>query len=230
MNVGVAIARNAQHNPDSPAVFEDDRELTYRALDERTSRLANALIDRYDISRSDRVALLVHNRTEVIEVLGGCAKAGATYVGLNFRLKEPEYRDILDNADPRVLITEPEYSELAKRLAGERDLKVLMIDDPGTWGLRGDARRRKCEPTTDTSRNPARRRFRDRLYQRHDRTSEGRALRRARRDAARHCRGPGIRHQARIAVADGTATQLVGEHHVCSVPSDGWCRRLLRHA
>jgi acyl-CoA synthetase (AMP-forming)/AMP-acid ligase II len=134
VNLGVAIARNARHSPESTAVFEGDRELTYRDLDERTSRLANALIDRYKINRSDRVALLVHNRAEVIEVLGGCAKAGATYVGLNFRLKEPEYLDILDNADPRVLITEPEYAELATRLADERDLEVLMIDDPGDEG------------------------------------------------------------------------------------------------
>lgn len=134
MNLGVAIARNARHSPDSTAVFEGDRELSYRALDDRTSRLANLLIDEYGVRPADRVALLVHNRTEVIEVLGGCAKGGATYVGLNFRLKEPEYRDILDNADPRVLITEPEYSELAMRLAGERDLKVLMLDDPGPGG------------------------------------------------------------------------------------------------
>ena len=134
MNLGICIARNARENPSGTAVFEGDRALTHAALDDRTSRLANALKERLGVERGDRVVLLVHNRTEVVEVLGGCAKAGAVYVGLNFRLKEPEYHDVLDNADPRVLITQPEYAELASRLAEQRDLQVILLDDDTPHG------------------------------------------------------------------------------------------------
>lgn len=134
MNIGVAIARNALQHPTATAVFDGDRSLTYPQLDERTARLANVLRGRFGVGRGERVALLVHNRLEVVEVLGGCAKAGVTYVGLNFRLKPREYADILDNAEPRVLITEPEYAELAARLAAERDLAVVLLDDDGPEG------------------------------------------------------------------------------------------------
>jgi acyl-CoA synthetase (AMP-forming)/AMP-acid ligase II len=127
MNVGVAIARSARRAPDATAVFEGDRELTYRELDERTSRLANALLERYAIERGDRVALLVHNRAEVVVVLGGCAKAGAVYCGLNFRLAEPEYEAIFENAEPRLLITEPAFGDLAERLSQRFGVPVLTI-------------------------------------------------------------------------------------------------------
>jgi len=134
MNIGVAIERSARRGPDATAVFAADRRLTYAQLDERTARLANVLRDHFDLRRGDRVALLVHNRIEVVEVLGGCAKAGLIYCGLNFRLAEPEYESIFENAEPRLIITEPEYAELASRLTQRSDVPVLQLDDPGPDG------------------------------------------------------------------------------------------------
>ncbi len=129
MNVGVAIARAARRSPDATAVFEGERELSYRDLDDRTSRLANALHERFSIARGERVALLVHNRLEVVEVLGGCAKAGAVYCGLNFRLGESEYEAIFENAEPRLLITEPGFEALAEHLSQRYAVPVLTLGD-----------------------------------------------------------------------------------------------------
>jgi acyl-CoA synthetase (AMP-forming)/AMP-acid ligase II len=129
MNIGVAIARSALRSPDATAVFEGERSLSYRQLDERTARLANSLLDDFGLQRGDRVALLVPNRTEVVEVLGGCAKAGLIYCGLNFRLAEAEYESIFENAGPRLLITQPEHAELAARLSDRHGIPVLQLDD-----------------------------------------------------------------------------------------------------
>jgi acyl-CoA synthetase (AMP-forming)/AMP-acid ligase II len=126
MNLGVAITTSARRNPGATAVFAGEQALSYGELDDRSNRLANVLLDRFGLERGDRVALLVHNRPAVVEVLGGCAKAGVTYCGLNFRLGEPEYDSILENARPRLLITEAEQRELAERL-GER-FKIPVID------------------------------------------------------------------------------------------------------
>lgn len=134
MNVGIAVTRSARKAPDSIAAFDDDRELTYRELDERTSRLANAFHERYGLERGDRVALLVHNRIAVLEVLAACAKAGVTYCGLNFRLGLPEYEDIFANAEPRLLITEPEFAEIAAHLRERQEMAMIDVDDPGPDG------------------------------------------------------------------------------------------------
>ena len=135
MNVGLAITRSARRYPTRTAVFEGERSLDYRTLDERTNRLANLLLDRYGLQRGDRVALLVPNRLEVMEVLGGVAKAGGVYVGLNFRLTEDELRYILGNAEPSVVITETEFLDLARTLADERGIPVLDVDSAEYAGL-----------------------------------------------------------------------------------------------
>jgi acyl-CoA synthetase (AMP-forming)/AMP-acid ligase II len=133
MNVGIAIARTAKRWPENVAVFDGDRTRTFAQLDERSNRLANALLAR-GVGLGDRVALLIANRLEVLEVLGGCAKAGAVYCGLNFRLGEEEYEAIFENAEPALLVTEPQFGELAGRLSERFGVPVVMLDDDGPNG------------------------------------------------------------------------------------------------
>ena len=133
MNLGVAIHNSARRAPEAVAVFDEHRELSYRELDERTSRLAHALRG-MGVARGDRVALLAPNRREVVEVLGGCAKAGVVYCGLNFRLGEEEYRAILENAEPALIVCGHEHAELADRLGDAAGVPVLDVDDDGPRG------------------------------------------------------------------------------------------------
>ncbi|WP_420638854.1 class I adenylate-forming enzyme family protein [Candidatus Poriferisocius sp.] len=123
MNVGLAFARNAARHPHHPAVF-GERELTHRELDERTNRLANALVGAHRLAKGDRVAVLTANRPEVVEVLGAITKAGGCYVGLNFRLGPVELDQVFDNADPVLAVTDAEHRDQLDRF----DLPVLDID------------------------------------------------------------------------------------------------------
>ena len=133
MNVGLAVTRIAQRAPTSLALFDGDRSMAYALLDARTNRLAHLLRDGCRFGKGERVALLVHNRMEVVEVLVGVAKAAMVYVGLNFRMTEAELTAVLDNAEPRMLVTEPEFEALGRRLAGQRGIPVLVMDDGGSY-------------------------------------------------------------------------------------------------
>lgn len=135
MNVGLTVTRSARRYPGRVAVFDEKRAVDYATLEQRTNRLANVLSEHFGIARGERVALLVHNRAEVIEVVGGCAKAGAVYVGLNFRLTPKEYEDIFENAEPRLIITEGEFRELAESLGERSGIPVVDVDDAGPGGL-----------------------------------------------------------------------------------------------
>ncbi|MCY4037227.1 MAG: AMP-binding protein, partial [bacterium] len=129
MNVGLAFARNAARHPGDAAIF-GERELTNRQLDQRSNRIANALLGAHRLAKGDRVALLTANRPEVVEVLGGIAKAGGCYVGLNFRLGPVELEQVFDNADPVLAITDTEHRH---QLDGF-DLPVIDIDrDLDAW-------------------------------------------------------------------------------------------------
>ena len=132
MNVGLAFRRNAVRYPNATALFDvgpQRRDVTWAALEERTNRIANTLAERFGIEPGDRVALLVANRPEVVEVLGGITKAGAIYVGLNFRLGPTELDQIIENAGPRLLLCDTEHLPQTAEVAEKYGLEVLDIDD-----------------------------------------------------------------------------------------------------
>ncbi|MEM7287051.1 MAG: AMP-binding protein [Actinomycetota bacterium] len=136
MNIGLAIARNAVRRPTDTAVFGDLTH-TWASLDERTDRIANHLLS-LGLERGDRVAFLVANRPEVVEVLGGVAKAGLIYVGLNFRLGPVELEQVFDNAEPSLVITDTEHLPAVRALADHVGIEVEDIDtDAWTEALAG---------------------------------------------------------------------------------------------
>jgi fatty-acyl-CoA synthase len=129
VSVGLAITRNAVRWPDDPAVF-GDRQLTHRELDRKTNQIAHVLLDRFELKRGDRVAFLVANRAEVVEVLGGVAKAGLVYVGLNFRLGPVELEQVFENAAPSIVLTDSEHLDQVARVAEQNSVVVVDIDAP----------------------------------------------------------------------------------------------------
>lgn len=133
MNVGISFRRNAMRWPRTAALFNvgaERRDVTWSELEERTNRLANALRSRLRVEKGERVALLAANRPEVVEVMGGVAKAGAVYVGLNFRLGLTELDQIMENASPRLLFTDTEHLPQTAEVAENYGLDVWDIDSP----------------------------------------------------------------------------------------------------
>jgi acyl-CoA synthetase (AMP-forming)/AMP-acid ligase II len=154
MDIGVAIMAHARHTPRATAAFDGDRSLTYAELDARTNQLANTLQGRFGVGRGDRVAVLMRNRLEVAEAIGACAKAGAVYCGLNFRMTLDEYRSIIDNAGTRVLVTEAPFLAIAQTLAAEFGLAVLDVDDPSHAGYGSLTAASTSPPATAHMRRP----------------------------------------------------------------------------
>ncbi|MAV20735.1 MAG: hypothetical protein CL417_04280, partial [Acidimicrobiaceae bacterium] len=125
MTVGLSILRNAVRDPESTAIF-GSAELTYGQLDKRTNKIAHYL--KSILKKGDRVALFVANRPEVVEVIGGVAKSGCVYVGLNFRLGDTELQQIFDNSMPSLLITDQEHLEQIESIAVEKSIPILVLD------------------------------------------------------------------------------------------------------
>ncbi len=128
MNLGIAVMRTARARPSGLAAFDRRGQRTWAELDERTNRLANALRSHFGVEPGDRVALLVHNRLEVLEVLVATHKAAAVYVGLNFRMEPDDLDGVFENAEPRLLISETEYADEARRVAEATGVPLVLID------------------------------------------------------------------------------------------------------
>jgi acyl-CoA synthetase (AMP-forming)/AMP-acid ligase II len=102
-SVAAVIRPRAAADPAAIAITGDGRELTFGELDERSSRLANALAG-LGVRRGDRIAYLDQNATEFWETMFAAAKLGAIMAPLNFRLAGPELKTILADAEPAVLV------------------------------------------------------------------------------------------------------------------------------
>jgi long-chain acyl-CoA synthetase len=107
---------HARDHPAAPALIGDGSRRSFAELDDRTNRLAQALLAD-GIKPGDRVAHLDQNSPECVELLFAAAKVGAVAVPLNWRLAKPELEAILSDADAALLVCGGDHAEAASSLA-----------------------------------------------------------------------------------------------------------------
>lgn len=96
-------------------VVSGDRRFTYSQFGERCERLAAGLRSE-GVRQGDRVAYITFNTHELLEGYFGVLLAGAIVMPLNVRLTPAELSSILNHAEPRVLIYEPDFAPLVEAL------------------------------------------------------------------------------------------------------------------
>jgi len=104
MNVAQHVERAAAWFPDHPAILFEGRALSYRELDARAGRLANALTA-HGIRRGDRIALYLPNIPDFAVCYLGALKAGAVAVSINAIFKSAEVAYVVNDSGARVLFT-----------------------------------------------------------------------------------------------------------------------------
>jgi acyl-CoA synthetase (AMP-forming)/AMP-acid ligase II len=105
LHLGDVVGRNARLFPDKPGARDLVRSLTFRQWNDRSCRLANALLG-LGLDTGDRVAILAYNCVEWLEIYTALARSGLVAVPINFRLVGPEIRYILEDSGARALIVQ----------------------------------------------------------------------------------------------------------------------------
>ena len=115
--------------PDRLALADPRREVTYRELDERATRLAHTLAD-LGVKAGDHVGILATNCIEWVEALFAIYKIRARAVNINFRYVEEELRYLFENSDVVACIYQREYGPLvaAARSAQPRLQHFIRIE------------------------------------------------------------------------------------------------------
>ena len=122
------------------------RALTYAELDERSSRLAQALLAA-GVRAGDRVAHLDRTAPEVVELLFAASKIGAVIVPLNWRLAPAELETIVADAGCTVMIAGPSYREVARGDRRGVPQQLEVIDTGEDYERRLQATRRPIPAT-----------------------------------------------------------------------------------
>jgi acyl-CoA synthetase (AMP-forming)/AMP-acid ligase II len=114
--------------PGAEAVVDERGALTFAELDERTSRLANALSDA-GVLEGDGVGLMARNHRGFVEAVVALSKLGADAMLLNTSFAGPQLTEVVKREKPRAIIYDAEFGELLSQALDRRKGFVAWHDE-----------------------------------------------------------------------------------------------------
>lgn len=108
LTVGESLLNSVEKYPEKAAIVFEGRVLTYRELNKRVNRLSNGLLS-LGLGKGDKVAILLGNCPEILEIMLAVGKIGITAVPVNFRFVGREIEYIINQSDSTMLIIGSEY-------------------------------------------------------------------------------------------------------------------------
>jgi long-chain acyl-CoA synthetase len=142
MNIGTLLPRHARHRPDHLAVVFEDHSLTFRELNARVNRLANALLGD-GLGKGDKVATVLPNCLELLEVYWAAAKTGLVVVPASPLLQDSGLATLLDDSDSAMVISTTAFADTLDRVREKlpriRGDRYLLTDTAARPGFRSYA-------------------------------------------------------------------------------------------
>jgi len=134
-----SLGRASRYYPERMALVIDGAPISFQGLHERVKSIAAALVG-HGFAPGDRLALLLPNGPEYIELVYACSWLGVTAVPMNARLSAAEIDGVLLDAKPRGLVRHSSLPKPAVRLPWQ-----LVVDEESL-----DARNDSCpDPVYD---------------------------------------------------------------------------------
>lgn len=110
MKVGAMLQAHARRHPDKTAIVLGDETLSFGALNERSDRIANGLLDR-GVKTGERVIVYVGNSLPLVELIAGVWKSGAILVPVTTWITGPELAFMAADCTPVMIIYGPDQTE-----------------------------------------------------------------------------------------------------------------------
>src|SRR5574341_2272635 len=133
MNIGTLLPRHARYRPDHLAVVFERERLTFRQLNARVNRLANALLAA-GLAKGDKVATVLPNCLEQLDVYWAAAKTGLVVVPMSPLLQEAGLVALLANSDALMVISTCAFADTLERIRGRlpaiRADRWVLTDGP----------------------------------------------------------------------------------------------------
>jgi fatty-acyl-CoA synthase len=136
MNIAWWVQRWSDLHPNKTAIIFETQNITYSELHRRANRTA-CWFQSVGIEKGDRVAVLLNNCPEFLEIYFSCCRLGAIFVPINFRSALPEIDYFLNNSRPRLFIFGREYAQQLENLCLKDSLPPILSacvgsGDPGS--------------------------------------------------------------------------------------------------
>ncbi len=126
MNLGQNLKINAKKFPNTVMLKDSQRSFTYPEVNKRVNQLAHSLLS-LGLTKGDKVAVLLENSIEIVEVFLATAKTGIIIVPINFRLVSAEVEYIVANSDAKAMIVHDEFTSTVDPI--KSNLKNIAPDN-----------------------------------------------------------------------------------------------------
>ena len=126
MNLALSLLSAAERAPEADALAGETTRLTYAELRERAARIAAGLAAR-GVGRGDRVACILANDAETVELYWGCQWLGACVVPLSHRISESDLGYCIDDCGAEIVIRDP--GEVQELVAADEHPGAFDLDD-----------------------------------------------------------------------------------------------------
>jgi long-chain acyl-CoA synthetase len=140
MNIGSLFTRHARYRPDHLAIVFEDQRLSWFEYNQRINRLANVFLG-MGIQKGDKIATLLPNCLELLEVYWAVAKIGAVVVPLSTLLLEKAMQSLLQDSDAVLLVTDTSFVQKVDAIKAEltniQADRFLLIDASNVPGYQG---------------------------------------------------------------------------------------------
>ena len=123
-----SVGRALQYFPQHLALLRDGKPVNFLELDHRVRKLAAALRRRGFLS-GERLAFLMPNGPDYIELIYACSLLGLIAVPINTRYVAAEVERLLEDARPRGLIRHSKFAAPTVRLMWEHVIDVAPLDE-----------------------------------------------------------------------------------------------------
>jgi long-chain acyl-CoA synthetase len=123
-----SIGRALQYFPQHTALLREGGCVSFRELDARVRKIA-AVLRKQGFLSGERLALLMPNGPEYLEIIYACSLLGVIAVPLNTRYAADEIKRVLEDARPRGLIRHSRYSSPAIEIAWEHLIDLAPLGD-----------------------------------------------------------------------------------------------------
>lgn len=117
-NLGDVARLQARDRAEATAFEFEGRTTSFAEFDRHANQVANGLL-RAGVGKGSRVCYLGKNSDHYFEALFGAAKAGAVMTPVNWRLAPPEIVYIINDCQAQILLVDPEFVDLARRILPE---------------------------------------------------------------------------------------------------------------
>lgn len=135
MNIAWWVQRWAELLPDKPAILFEGQRISYPLLCRRADR-TSCWLQSIGIEKGDRVAVMLHNCPEFLDLFLACSRLGAIFVPINFRITSRELDYFIKNCRPRLFVHGQEVAEAVGGLVLESYLPPIMVAQAGSTSVR----------------------------------------------------------------------------------------------